>query len=81
MTITEITTIDDDHDDHDDHDPNASADDHAAHANLIHANYIQEDAEFKGYEFEIGTTVSLGSGDLTFSFGRDEVDCRIFRWT
>ena len=66
----------DDHDDHDDHDePNATADPHAhpEHANLIHANYIQEDAEFKGYEFEIGTTVSLGSGDLTFSFGRDDV--------
>ena len=40
---------------------------------MIHANYIQDDAEFKGYEFEIGTTVSLGSGDLTFSFGRDDV--------
>ena len=47
---------------------------HPEHANLIHANYIQEDAEFKGYEFEIGTTLSLGSGDLTLSFGRDEVD-------
>ena len=64
---------DDDHDDHGDDDHGDDHDDHAAHANLIHANYVQEDAEFKGYEFEIGTTVSLGSGDLTFSFGRDDV--------
>jgi len=62
---------DDDHgDDHGDDDH----DDHAEHANLIHADYVQEDAEFKGYEFEFGRTFSLGSGDLTLSFGRDDVN-------
>ena len=68
---------DDDHDDHDDHGDehgDDDHDDHAEHANLIHANYIQQDAEFRGYEFEFGRTFSLGSGDLTLSFGRDDVN-------
>ena len=67
---------DDDHhdDDHGDGHGDDDHDDHAEHANLIHANYVQEDAEFRGYEFEIGRTFSLGSGDLTLSFGRDDVN-------
>ena len=72
---------DDDHhgdDDHDDDHGNEHGDDdhddHAEHANLIHADYVQEDAEFRGYEFEFGRTFSLGSGDLTLSFGRDDVN-------
>ena len=66
---------DDDHDDdHGDDHGDDDHDDHAEHANLIHANYVQEDAEFRGYEFEFGRTFSLGSGDLTLSFGRDDVN-------
>ena len=67
---------DDDHhdDDHGDEHGDDDHDDHAEHANLIHANYVQEDAEFRGYEFEIGRTFSFGSGDLTLSFGRDDVN-------
>ena len=66
---------DDDHDDHDDHDGHDDHDDHDKEfAHLIKANYVQEDAEFRGYEFEIGRTFSLGSGDLTLSFGRDDVN-------
>ena len=66
---------DDDHDDdHGDEHGDDDHDDHAEHANLIHADYVQEDAEFRGYEFEIGRTFSLGSGDLTLSFGRDDVN-------
>ena len=57
----------DDHgDDHDDHD----------HGNLIHANYAQEDAEFDGYEIEIGRTIELGSGKLTLSYGRDVINAQ-----
>ncbi len=57
----------DDHgDDHDDHD----------HGNLIHANYVQEDAEFDGYEIEIGRTIELGSGKLTLSYGRDVINAQ-----
>ena len=66
---------DDDHDDdHGDAHRDDDHDDHAEHANLIHADYVQEDAEFRGYEFEFGRTFSLGSGDLTLSFGRDDVN-------
>ena len=66
---------DDDHDDdHGDEHGDDDHDDHDEHANLIHADYVQEDAEFRGYEFEFGRTFSLGSGDLTLSFGRDDVN-------
>ena len=67
----------DDHDDHDDHDEHDEHDEHdheEMFANLIHANYIQQDAEFTGYEIEIGKTFNLGSGELTLSFGRDDVE-------
>ena len=75
----------DDHDDHDDHDEDEDehhdddedhGDDHDDHdhGNLIHANYMQEDAEFNGYEFEIGRTFDLGMGELKASFGRDVVN-------
>ena len=74
-----------DHDDHDDHDEDEDehhdddedhGDDHDDHdhGNLIHANYMQEDAEFNGYEFEIGRTFDLGMGELKASFGRDVVN-------
>ncbi len=51
-------------DGHDDHD----------HGNLIHANYMQEDAEFDGYEFEFGKSFDLDSGVLNLSYGRDVVN-------
>ena len=51
-------------DEHDDH----------GHGNLIHANYVQEDAEFDGYEIEFGRNFDLGSGELSLSFGRDVVN-------
>ncbi|MDA9011260.1 TonB-dependent receptor [Gammaproteobacteria bacterium] len=62
---------DEDHADEDDH-----GDDHDDHGNLIHANYIQEDAEFDGYEIEIGRTIELGSGKLTLSYGRDVINAQ-----
>ena len=62
---------DEDHGDEDDH-----GDDHDDHGNLIHANYIQEDAEFDGYEIEIGRTIELGSGKLTLSYGRDVINAQ-----
>ena len=64
----------DDHDDHADEDGHDDHDDHDDHSNLIHADYVQEDAEFRGYEFEFGRTFTLGSGDLKLSFGRDAVN-------
>ena len=63
---------DEHHDDEDDH-----GDEHGhGHGNLIHANYVQEDAEFDGYEFEFGRTFNVASGEMTLSFGRDVVNAK-----
>ena len=43
------------------------------HEGLILANYLQQDAEFDGYEIEIGKTFDLARGALTLSYGRDSV--------
>ena len=43
------------------------------HGGLIHANYLQKDAELKGYELEIGKVFELKKGNLSFYFGRDSV--------
>ena len=68
---------DDDHGDEDHGDDDHGDDDHGhGHGNLIHANYMQENAEFDGYEIEIGRTVELGSGELTISYGRDVVNAQ-----
>ena len=63
-----IALMDEDEDHGDDH--------HDDHGNLIHANYVQEDAEFDGYEIEIGRTIELGSGKLTLSYGRDVINAQ-----
>ena len=52
------------HEEHDDEDD---------HGGLIKANYLQQNAQFIGYELEMGTVLELGNGDLTLSFGRDSV--------
>ena len=59
----------DEHHDEDDHDEHEHG-----HGNLIHANYVQEDAEFDGYEFEFGKAFEMNSGILDLSFGRDVVN-------
>jgi len=59
----------DEHHDEDDHDEHEHG-----HGNLIHANYVQEDAEFDGYEFEFGKVFEMNSGILDLSFGRDVVN-------
>ena len=68
---------DDDHGDEDHGDDDHGDEDHGDehdHGNLIHANYMQEDAEFDGYEIEFGRTFAVGSGELDLSFGRDVVN-------
>ena len=58
----------DDHDeDHDDHDD---------HGGLILSNYMQKDAEFSGYELELGRSISLNDGSMTFSYGMDYVNAK-----
>ena len=66
---------DEHHEDEDEHHEDEDHDDHG-HGNLIHADYVQEDAEFDGYEIEFGRTMSLASGELTLSFGRDVVNAK-----
>ena len=58
----------DDHDeDHDDHDD---------HGGLILSHYMQKDAEFSGYELELGRSISLNDGSMTFSYGMDYVNAK-----
>jgi iron complex outermembrane receptor protein len=57
---------DDHHDEHND--------DHIDHGGLILSEYSQQDAEFTGYEIEIGTRIELPRGELQLTLGRDEVD-------
>ncbi len=57
-------------DEDDDHIMDADDD---PHHELPHANYLQQDAEFKGYELEIGKTFYLARGALSLSFARDSV--------
>jgi iron complex outermembrane receptor protein len=53
----------------DDHD-----EEHFDHGGLILSEYRQQDAEFTGYEIEIGTRFELPRGELELTLGRDEVD-------
>ena len=51
------------HEEHEEHD----------HEGLILAEYMQADASFTGYEIEFGQSFDLNGGNLTLSFGRDDV--------
>jgi len=46
------------------------------HGGLIRANYLQQDAEFDGYEFEIGKTFNLARGALSLSFAQDSISAK-----
>ena len=63
---------DDDHDEH--HDEEHHDEGHIDHGGLILSEYSQQDAEFTGYEIEIGTRIALPRGELELTLGRDEVD-------
>ena len=55
-------------------------DDHAdEHGGLIQASYMQQNAEFSGYEFEIGAVIEVAQGDLTLSYGIDTVTAKFKR--
>ena len=64
---------DDEHHD-DDHDDEHHDDEHMDHGDLTLANYTQQDADFTGYEIEVGARFSLPAGELQLSLARDEVD-------
>ena len=65
-----IYLMDETEEEHEEHEEEG----HDDHGGLILANYLQQNAELEGYEFEIGRTIELKQGLLDLSFGRDEVD-------
>ena len=62
-----------DHDE-DDHGEEHHNEEHDDHGGLMLAEYRQQDAEFTGYEIEVGTVIELPRGELQLSLSRDEVD-------
>ena len=61
--------MDGDHDD-DEHEGEG----HIEHGDLTLAEYKQQDAEFTGYEIEVGARFELPRGQLQLSLARDEVE-------
>ena len=69
-----IYLMDEHEDDHVGGDDDDGGDDDGGHKHeLIHAEYLQQDAEFNGYELEMGKTFDLARGSLTLSFARDAI--------
>ncbi len=60
---------------HEEEEEEEGADPHD-HPELICSMYMQEDAEFDGYEFEFGKSFDLNSGILNLSYGRDVVNAK-----
>ena len=70
---------DEDHHEDGDHDKDHHGEEHHDeehddHGGLMLAEYRQQDAEFTGYEIEVGTVIELPRGALQLSLSRDEVD-------
>ena len=63
---------DEDHGDEDHGDEDH--DEHEEHSGLIHADFLQQDAEFNGYEFEFGRRFITDTGEFVLSYGRDSVN-------
>ena len=70
-----IYLLDETEEEHEEHDEEHE-EGHDDHGGLTLANYLQKDAEFEGFEFEIGKTFELGSGELLLSFGRDSITAK-----
>jgi iron complex outermembrane receptor protein len=58
--------------DHDDDEHEGEG--HVEHGDLTLAEYTQQDAEFTGYEIEVGARFELPRGQLQLSLARDEVE-------
>ena len=63
--------MDEDHHDEEHHDEEHHDEEHGG---LTLAEYMQRDAEFTGYEIEIGKVIELPRGALQLSLARDEVN-------
>jgi len=66
--------MDEEHHDEDHHDEEHHDEEHSGHGGLMLAEYRQRDAEFTGYEIEIGKVIELPRGVLQLSLARDEVN-------
>lgn len=68
-----IYLMDETEEEHDDHEGEEEHD----HGNLTLAEYLQNDAKFSGYEFEIGNNFQLENGMLTLIIGLDAVEGKL----
>ena len=65
-----IYLMDETEEEHEDHE------DEHEHGDLILAEYLQNDAKFTGYEFELGNSYQLDNGVLTATVGLDAVEAK-----
>jgi iron complex outermembrane receptor protein len=63
-----------DHDDDEHEGEGHEGEGHIEHGDLTLAEYTQQDAEFTGYEIEVGARFELPRGQLQLSLARDEVE-------
>ena len=63
-----IYLLDETEEEHENHE-----EEHNDHEGLILVNYLQDDAQLSGYEFEFGKVFELEKGNLSLSMGRDSV--------
>ena len=63
-----------DHDDDEHEGEGHEGEGHVEHGDLTLAEYTQQDAEFTGYEIEVGARFELPRGQLQLSLARDEVE-------
>ncbi|MDA9941669.1 TonB-dependent receptor [Luminiphilus sp.] len=63
--------LEEEHEAHGDED---HGDEHGDHGGLVLSEYTQQDADFTGYEIEVGARFALPRGELEVTLGRDEVD-------
>ncbi|MBL6819861.1 MAG: TonB-dependent receptor [SAR86 cluster bacterium] len=65
---------DESEEEHEEHeDEEHEGEEHHDHGGLILSNYMQKDADFYGYEFEVGRNVVLPNGNFIFTYAMDSV--------
>ena len=64
--------MDETEEEHEEHDEEHE-EGHDDHEGLTLANFMQQNAEFEGLEFQVGRMIELASGTLDIRYSRDEV--------
>ena len=67
-----IYLLDESEEEHEEHDEEHE-EGHDDHEGLTLANFMQQNAEFEGLEFQVGRMIELASGTLDIRYSRDEV--------